>query len=67
MLSSTSDCGRDIDDPLPTPSDRDVTGNTILDAADLDEALDLARTHPHLNMPGGCEIQVHQAEPAPGM
>ena len=48
-------------------SDRDVTGYMILEAADLDEALDLARIHPHLNMPGGCEIEVHQTQPVPGM
>jgi hypothetical protein len=28
---------------------------------------ELARTHPHLNMPGGCEIEVHQAQAIPGM
>jgi hypothetical protein len=34
---------------------------------DFDAALDLARNHPHLNMPGGCEIEVHEAQAIPGM
>lgn len=49
------------------PSDRDVTGYTIIDVEDRDTALELARTHPHLNMPGGCEIEVHETQPVPGM
>ena len=49
------------------PSERQVVGYTILEAASLDEALELARTHPHLNMPGGCEIEVHEAQAIPGM
>ena len=27
----------------------------------------LAQAHPHLTMPGGCEIEVHEALPVPGM
>ncbi len=50
-----------------TPSDREVAGYSILEATDLDEALELARTHPHLTMPGGCEIEVHEAQAIPGM
>lgn len=49
------------------PSTRDVVGYTILEAADLDAALQLARVHPHLDMPGGCEIEVHAAQELPSM
>lgn len=49
------------------PSSRDVTGYTIIEAADRDAAVALAEAHPHLNMPGGCEIEVHEAQPIPGM
>lgn len=48
-------------------SSRDVTGYTIIEAADRDAAVALAEAHPHLNMPGGCEIEVHEAQPIPGM
>jgi hypothetical protein len=48
------------------PSERDVAGYTIIEADDLDAALDLAKAHPHLNMPGGCEIEVHEVQPLPG-
>ena len=50
-----------------SPSTRDAVGYSIIDAADLDAALDLARSHPHLTMPGGCEIEVHEAQAVPGM
>ena len=50
-----------------SPSDREVAGYSLIEAADQDAALDLAKDHPHLNMPGGCEIEVHEAQPVPGM
>ena len=50
-----------------TPSTREVVGYSLIEAADLDAALDLARNHPHLSMPGGCEIEVHEGQPIPGM
>ena len=48
-------------------SDRQVAGYSIIEVADRDAALALAEGHPHLNMPGGCEIEVHEALPVPGM
>jgi hypothetical protein len=50
-----------------SPSDREVAGYTIIDAENLDAALELAKIHPHLTMPGGCEIEVHAAQSVPGM
>ena len=50
-----------------SPSTREVSGYSIIEAASMDQALELARNHPHLNMPGGCEIEVHEAQPIPGM
>lgn len=50
-----------------SPSTREVAGYSIIDADDLDAALALAQAHPHLNMPGGCEIEVHEAQAIPGM
>lgn len=48
-------------------STREVAGYSIIEAADREAALSLAKSHPHLNMPGGCEIEVHEALPIPGM
>jgi hypothetical protein len=39
-------------------------GYSLIEAADREAAL--ARSHPHLNMPGGCEIEVHAAQAIPG-
>ena len=50
-----------------SPSTREVAGYSIIEADDLDAALTLAQGHPHLNMPGGCEIEVHEAQAIPGM
>ena len=44
-----------------------MSGYSIIEVADLDAALALAKDHPHLNMPGGCEIEVHEVLPVPGM
>jgi len=44
-----------------------VVGYSIIEASDMDAAVSLAKGHPHLNMPGGCEIEVHEAQPIPGM
>ena len=50
-----------------SPSTREVAGYSILEADDFDAALALAQGHPHLSMPGGCEIEVHEAQAVPGM
>ncbi len=50
-----------------SPSTAGVSGYTIIEAADTEAALELARVHPHLDMPGGCEIEVHEVQPVPGM
>ena len=49
------------------PSTREVVGYTLVEADSMDDALALAQDHPHLNMPGGCTIEVHEAQPVPGM
>ncbi len=49
------------------PSEREVAGYSIIEADTMDAAIELAKEHPHLNMPGGCEIEVHEAQPVPGM
>jgi hypothetical protein len=54
-------------DGSTSPSTREVAGYSLIEAADFDAALALAKDHPHLTMPGGCEIEVHEALPVPGM
>ncbi|HEY5852519.1 MAG TPA: YciI family protein [Aldersonia sp.] len=49
-----------------SPSTREVVGYSIIEAETLDAAVELAKVHPHLNMPGGCEIEVYETQPIPG-
>jgi len=50
-----------------SPSTREVAGYSLITADSQEEAIELAQNHPHLNMPGGCTIEVHEALPVPGM
>ena len=44
-----------------------VVGYSILQAENMDEVKKLLEGHPHLEMPGVCEIEVHESLPVPGM
>ena len=48
-----------------SPSDKNVTGYSILQAEDMDGAKALLKGHPHLEWAGGCEIEVHESLPPP--
>lgn len=50
-----------------SPSNREVAGYSIIEAADMDAVFALAQDHPHLQMPGDCEIEVHEMQAVPGM
>ncbi|MEQ8470177.1 MAG: YciI family protein [Marinoscillum sp.] len=42
------------------PSQKEVTGYSMIQAGDMEEAKSLLEGHPHLAA-GGCEIEVHEA------
>jgi hypothetical protein len=65
-FGSPLDHGTRVTPDGTSASDRQVVGYSIIEASDMDAALALAQGHPHLNMPGGCEIEVHEAQPVPG-
>ncbi len=46
-------------------SDKNVVGYSILQAESMEDALEMLKGHPHLNMPGACEIEVHESMPLP--
>lgn len=48
-----------------SPSTRDVSGYSLVDAPSLETAQEIARANPHLQMPGA-EIEVHEAQAIPG-
>ncbi len=44
-----------------------TVGYSIMQAESMDKVVEMLKDHPHLNMPGGCEIQVYECLPVPGM
>lgn len=54
-------------DGSSVPSSREVCGYSMLKANSMDEAKALLQDHPHLAWTAGCEIEVHESMPLPGM
>ncbi len=50
-------------DGTSVPSSREVTGYSMLEAANMEEAKSLLEGHPHLAWTGGCDIEVHEGIP----
>ena len=48
-------------------STKNVTGYSILQAENMDEAKALLQGHPHLGWNAACSIEVHETIPLPGM
>jgi hypothetical protein len=48
-------------------SDKNVVGYSVLQAESMEAALEMVKDHPHLSMPGACEIEVHESLSLPGM
>lgn len=44
-------------------SKKEVTGYSVLQAKDMEEAKSLLKGHPHLAWTGGCDIEVHECVP----
>jgi hypothetical protein len=49
------------------PSTKEVVGYSILQANSMNEAVAMLKGHPHLDWVEGCEIEVHESLPLPGM
>lgn len=48
-------------------SQKEVTGYSILKAADMNGAMSLLQGHPHLERGGACTIEIHEAMVLSGM
>ena len=64
-LGSPLGGGQKLSKTGSTPSDKSVTGYSILKAEDIDGAKALLQGHPHLEFGAGCEIEVHESLPLP--
>ena len=56
-----------IPDGVTSESEKGVVGYSILQAENLQDAISLMEGHPHLNWAAGCEIEIHESAPLPGM
>jgi hypothetical protein len=46
-----------------TPTDKDVTGYSILQAENMEKAQEMLKDHPHLEWSDECEIEIYEAMP----
>ena len=49
-----------VPDGSAKDSTKEVTGYSIIKAADMNDAKALLTSHPHLQWNGGCDIEVHE-------
>lgn len=66
-LGSPLGNGVRLDPKGASPSKRGVAGYSILKASSMAEAKRLMKNHPHIGWGGGCDIEVHESQPLPGM
>lgn len=59
--------GKKVTKSGATPSDSRVVGYSILQAENMDGAVELLKIHPHLDLAAECEIEVYEMLPLPGM
>lgn len=59
--------GQKVTESGKSASTKDVVGYSILQAKDMEEAAKLLEGHPHLGWTAGCEIEVYESLPLPGM
>lgn len=50
-----------------TPSNKEVSGYSILEADSMEAAKALLAGHPHMTWNPACSIEVHEAQALPGM
>lgn len=59
--------GMKVTKSATSPSDKNVVGYTILQAETMEDAVNMVKEHPHLDWMDGCEVEVHESLPLPGM
>ena len=59
--------GQKVTEAGTTPSDKNVVGYSVLQAETMAQAVAMLKDHPHLGWADGCEIEVHETMPLPGM
>ena len=64
-LGSPLSGGQRLSPSGSSPSNNNVTGYSILQAADMNAAKALLQEHPHLQWAAGCEIEVYESMAMP--
>lgn len=52
-----------LPDGSSKPSQKEVTGYSIIQAENMEQATSLLKDHPHLQWTGGCDVEVHECIP----
>ena len=65
-LGTPLDGGQRVTATGTAPSDKEVTGYSILQAEDAAAARALLDGHPHLGWEAGCALEIHESLPLPG-
>lgn len=70
---AVTDFGTPLGNPMSvttadvSKSTGDAVGYTLMEAESMEAVTEMLKSHPHLNMPGGCTIEVYESLPVPGM
>lgn len=59
--------GQNVSSNGAAASSKEVVGYSMLQAESMDEAVKILDNHPHLTWGAGCEIEVYEVMPLPGM
>jgi len=59
--------GQKVTEAGISPSEKGVIGYSMLQAETMEQAVAMLKGHPHLEWVDGCEIEIHESTPPPGM
>ena len=66
-LGSPLGDGKKVTQDGVSASEKGVAGYSVLQAEDMDGALKMLESHPHLGWDPGCAIEVYEMQPIPEM
>jgi hypothetical protein len=59
--------GKKVTNDGAKDSDKQIVGYSMLEVESMEKAIELLKDHPHLAWTEGCEVEVHESLPMPGV